>query len=227
MTSFDMTWDELKGGSGNVDFLTLEAGKAGNLMRVVSQPSVVDVHWEDSYEDGKKKPHKINCLGSKCILCEHGSKPTHRYQLLVLDKTSWNKEDGYGSEGPKVKILETGISVMKQIKTYAQDSDYGNPTTYDIKIKKEGSGKETRYAVVPTPNRDPFTAEEKEAIENSPSLKDLNKILSESEIIGLNLNCLSNVADDDEASFSASSNSNETDEDDDKKEDPWAEFNEN
>ena len=212
MANFDMTWEDVKTTTGNVNFLTLESGKAGNLMRIVSKPSVIDVHWEDSYEDGVKKAHKINCLGSKCVLCEHGSKPRHRYQLLVIDKSNLSREDGYGSEGPQVKVLETGISVMKGIKTYATDPDYGDPTTYDIKIKKEGSGKETRYAVVPSPKTSELTEEEKEAVENAPTLKDLNKVLTESEVLALNLNILSDMTEDDEDSDSDSS-SDKKDED--------------
>ncbi len=213
MTSFDMTWDDVKTGNRNVNFLTRESGKAGNLMRIVSKPSVIEVHWEDSYEDGTKKAHKINCLGAKCVLCEHGSKPRHRYQLLVIDKSNWSREDGYGSDGPQVKVLETGISVMKQIKTYATDPEYGDPTTYDIKIKKEGSGKETRYAVVPSPKTIPLTEEEKDAVENSPTLKDLNKMLTESEIVALNLNILSDMTADDVEGSESESDSDTKDED--------------
>jgi hypothetical protein len=100
---------------------------------------------------------------------------------------------------------------MKQIKTYATDPEYGDPTTYDIKIKKEGSGKETRYAVVPSPKTIPLTDEEKEAVENSPTLKDLNKMLTESEIVALNLNILSDMTADDVEGSESDSDTKEED----------------
>lgn len=208
-TSFDMSWDEVKSGSSNVNFLTLESGKVGNRVRIVSKPSQIDVHWEPSYEDGKRKNNKINCLGSKCILCEHGSKVQHRYQILVIDKTHWSKETGYDSEGPQVKILETGISVMKSIKEFAVEPEYGDPTKYDLIIKKEGTGKDTHYAVVPVPSKSELTDEEKEAVANAPTLQSLNKMHTEKEILDLNLDILSDVGTDTDADANESSETTE------------------
>ena len=196
-TNFDMSWDDINSDTTAVGFIKLETGKAGNRVRVVSKPSKIDVHWEMTPE-GKKK---ANCSGAKCELCNHGAKAQPRYQLLVLDKTHWDSKNGYGSEGPKVKVLETGISVMKAIREFALNEEYGDPTKYDINIRKEGSGKETRYSAVPSPKKSELTEEEKEAIAAAPSLKDLNKIPTTEELIAMRFEILSDMnpdSDDDE-----------------------------
>ena len=82
-----------------------------------------------------------------------------------------------------VKVLECGKQIVKAIKGYAVDPDYGDPTAYDIKIKKEGIGRDTRYTVVAVPNKTPLTEEEKEMVEGSPTIADLNKIRTEDDII--------------------------------------------
>ena len=219
-TSFDMAWDDIRSDGESVGFLKLEAGKAGNRVRVVSKPSKIDVHWENTAE-GKKK---ATCSGAKCLLCERGAKAQPRYQILVLDKTHWDSKNLYGSDGPKVKVLETGISVMKAIREFALNEEYGDPTKYDINIRKEGSGKETRYTVVPSPKKSDLTEEEKAAIENAPSLKDLNKIPTEEELIAMKFDILSDLnsdgddSDADEFGSAPASTSNKTDDTD------WDEF---
>ena len=45
----------------------------------------------------------------------------------------------------------TQKSVMGRIFECSKDSDYGDPTKYDIKITRTGSGKETEYKVMPSP----------------------------------------------------------------------------
>ena len=158
-TQFDMTWDSIKdNSSSNVAYMKLETGSKGNRVRIVSNPSEIDVHWEKDVNGGN---HRIVCAGSKCLFCERGEKPQTRYQMLVLDKNSWNPEKGYGSDGAQVKVLEVGRSVITAIKQFALDPDYGNPTTYDLKIKKEGSGRDTRYSVSPSPKKSELTDEEK------------------------------------------------------------------
>ena len=58
-----------------------------------------------------------------------------------------------------------------------------------------------------------ITEEEKDAVENSPTLKDLNKMLTESEIVALNLNILSDMTADDVEGSESESDSDTKDED--------------
>lgn len=208
-SQFDIEWGDVtspKGNGNNVDFMTLESGKAGNIVRVVSKPSKLDLHWE---EDAEGKTKRIICSGSKCLLCEHGSKITPRYQILVLDKNNWSPDEGYKDGAPKVKVLEIGRSVINQIKDIATDPEYGNIEEYNLRIRKEGSGYDTKYSVVASPQRSELTAEEKEAVKNAPKIRDLNKVLSAEEILDLHLNILQSSASNDSPSESEKSDSDE------------------
>jgi len=205
-TKFDMSWDEIKSSDNKVEYLNLKDGE--NRMRIVSNPSAIDVHWEKDTEGNNKR---VICSGnSDCILCEHGSKVTSRFQLLAIDKSNWDgKTKSYrGDIG--VKIVEVGKSVVNQIKTLAQDSEYGDPRNYDIRITKTGSGRDTRYTVIGSPTKSHLTDEEKAAVENAPKIAEVNKILDREEIMKLNLNILKNVDADFEGTSSTSdSNSDE------------------
>lgn len=58
----------------------------------------------------------------------------------------------YDYESDEFKIFEiTQKSLMEQLFKYIKDSDYGDPTGYDIKLSKTGSGKETNYSLVAAP----------------------------------------------------------------------------
>lgn len=169
----ELSWGQVKsGGNGEgTPFLKLQPGV--NQVRVVGLPYEVDIHWEDG-ADGSKK--RIVCLGVGCPVCKAGHVPSKRYQVLVIDRTD-----------SKVKILEAGNSIFKQIKDYAMDADYGDPAMYDFKIKKEGSGRETKYSVVASPNKGAITAEEKTLVGDSKSLTDINKPKTVEEIMQLGL----------------------------------------
>ena len=50
------------------------------------------------------------------------------------------------------KILQiTQKTLMDQLFKFIKDEDYGDPTTYDIKIGKTGEGKKTEYTLVAAP----------------------------------------------------------------------------
>jgi len=120
-TNFDMTWNDVQTKDGaQAEYLKLESGKAGNRIRIVSNPAQVDIHW---LKDADGNTKRVVCSGAKCIVCHQaGDKPQTRFQLLVLDKKNWDSEDGY-SDGVKVKVLEVGTQIIKQIKTYVADPD--------------------------------------------------------------------------------------------------------
>jgi hypothetical protein len=44
-------------------------------------------------------------------------------------------------------------SIQKAIQSLVINEDWGSPYTYDIKIKREGEGKETNYTVFPCPHK--------------------------------------------------------------------------
>lgn len=177
-TTFDMDWGSIRepGSGGNVDFMKLVNGP--NVMRIVGKPSLIEVHWEKA-ADGSTK--KIICPGAGCPICKAGHAPNSRYQVKVIDRGE--------KEEIKIKVLEQGPTVFNAIKTFAMEPEYGDPTKYDIKIKKDGAGRETKYNVVASPKKVNLTDEERQAIEDSKSLEEINKpkTIEEIQTMGLEI----------------------------------------
>lgn len=120
------------------NYLKLSQLKDGdNKIRIVMKPIAGWLDWHDkkpvrSRPDNKpKKPFDA-------------SKPVKRFwDLYVWDYT---KEDLY--------VLEiTQNSIINGLMQLAGDEDWGDFTKYDLKIRKEGSGIDTRYSVTPLPHK--------------------------------------------------------------------------
>lgn len=47
-----------------------------------------------------------------------------------------------------VQVLQLPVTGYKQIAALASDDEYGDPTTYDLKITRTGSGFDTKYEVI-------------------------------------------------------------------------------
>jgi hypothetical protein len=55
----------------------------------------------------------------------------------------------------KVAILEiTQQTIIKNVHEYIMDAEWGDPRFYDINFKKQGSGKDTKYFVMPSPQKE-------------------------------------------------------------------------
>lgn len=122
-----------------------------NRLRIVSQPIAGWIDWIDNKpmryppEDKPAKPF-------------NAEKPIRAFWDLYV----WD----YAREG--LFILEiTQMSVLKALMKVAKDEDWGDFTKYDIKIAKEGNGKETRYSLTPLPHK-PLSAKIEEAMKKSP-----------------------------------------------------------
>jgi hypothetical protein len=77
-----------------------------------------------------------------------------RYAWLV-----WNQDE------QAAQILQQSASVFNQIAQLARDEDWGDPTEYDVKISREGTGfSDTKYTVNPSPNREPLSEAAKAAL---------------------------------------------------------------
>ena len=176
---WESSWQQLTESFANEDgprvpFMKLQPGK--NVIRIASNPSKIYQHWEKTF-DGKLR--KVTCIGKECPLCAIGHQPSARYQLKILDKLD--------PDDPQAKVLETGAAVIRQISNYANDEDYGNPLEYDIKIQKEGIGRETRYSVTASPHKRPLSDREKLLIDQLPDIQDINKELTKEQILNLGL----------------------------------------
>lgn len=85
-------------------------------------------------------------------------KPMKRFWVCYV----WD----YTKEGLYIMEL-TQMSILKGLTSLAQDAEWGDFTTYDIKIKKEGNGKNSKYLVSPVPHK-PISDRIKMAMENRP-----------------------------------------------------------
>lgn len=87
------------------------------------------------------------------------------------------------------KILEFGATVRDGINELAKDADYGDPAGYDIKIKKTGEGRDTKYTVVPG-KPSSLTPEEEEAVTTLTPLMTLYAPKTIDEVHSYGLVCL-------------------------------------
>lgn len=188
MNNYDMTWEvaseAFESTGPKVNFMKLQAGD--NRIRIGSGPSRVYQHWETTLSG---KPLKVTCIGDNCPLCKLGHQPTIRYQIKVIDKMV--------QEDPQAKVLEVGPSVIRQISNCAKDPEYGDPKQYDIKIRKDGVGRDTKYIVMASPRRSDLTEREEAMIAALPSMDEINRELTPEEIRRLPLQCFSNESNDD------------------------------
>lgn len=76
-----------------------------------------------------------------------------RYGWLV-----WNQDEQIP------QILQQSATFFKNLAVLAQDEEYGDPTGYDIKIKRVGTGLETTYTITPSANREPLGAKAQEEL---------------------------------------------------------------
>lgn len=78
-----------------------------------------------------------------------GGPPSTRYSWVV-----------YNHDAEQAQIMDQSVMVYKSIENMAV-SRWGDPTTYDVEIKRTGTGTETRYWLTPLPNSQDLTREQK------------------------------------------------------------------
>lgn len=105
--------------------------------RIVKRPIAGWVDWKD------RKPFRYR----------PDAKPSNSFDEEKPMKAFWAMYVwDYTQDG--LFIMEvTQMGIMKFLTSLAMDEDWGDFTTYDIKIKKSGSGKETEYSVSPVPHK--------------------------------------------------------------------------
>jgi hypothetical protein len=104
-----------------------------NKFRILS-PAIVG--WED-WND--KQPVRTHEEPEQLFNPQRPSK--HFWAFIIWD---------YRDE--EIKILEiTQATIQDAIYNLHNEPDWGNPTNYDVNVKKTGEKMETKYNVVPTP----------------------------------------------------------------------------
>lgn len=97
-----------------------------------------------------------------------------RYAWLV-----WNVDAGVP------QVLQQSATFFKNIANLAQDEDYGDPTQYDIKVRREGTGTDTIYHITASPKPYPIAQEWKDEINKLDLVELIEKSPSASRVMWL------------------------------------------
>lgn len=97
-----------------------------------------------------------------------------RYAWIV-----WNVDE------EAAQVFQQSATFYKMIATLAQDEDWGDPQTYGIKVKREGTGMETTYQVMPSAAKNDLTDEQKAEINKIDLLVVLERLPSTSHVAWL------------------------------------------
>jgi hypothetical protein len=76
-----------------------------------------------------------------------GQKATPKYAWVI-----WN----FTEERPQV--WQANLTSFKTVQGYVLDEEWGDPVAYNLTIKREGTGTDTKYTITPSPNRQDFKA---------------------------------------------------------------------
>src|ERR1700689_4101246 len=116
-------------------YMKLQKGE--NKIRIMSQPIL---GWEDWTPDKKPIRYEMDKKPEKSFDPE---KPAKHFWAVIV----WN----YKEEA--IQILQINqAGVRKGIEMLCNDSDWGAPYFYDLKIIKTGEDKNTKYQVNPLPH---------------------------------------------------------------------------
>lgn len=66
----------------------------------------------------------------------------------------------YNHDAEAGMVFQQAVTGYRAIAAYAQDEDWGDPTTYDLKVSRDGTGKNTKYHITPVPNSKPLTKDQ-------------------------------------------------------------------
>lgn len=81
----------------------------------------------------------------------------------------------YNHEEKKAQVLKQSGTFFSQIKALVKDPDYRNLTEYDVKITRDGTGTDTKYAIIPTKTTLELDKDMLEAIADLDIKKDANE----------------------------------------------------
>ncbi len=135
MSKFTFLPQDYKAPSGSNFYMKLQDGE--NKFRILSQPIL---GWEDWHE---KKPIRFR-FDDKPTKPFDPKKPVKHFWSMIV----WNHTE------EEIQILHlTQASIRASIEALCNDSDWGAPYFYDLKIIRKGEGLETEYMVNPLPHK--------------------------------------------------------------------------
>lgn len=124
------------GGGEASKFIKVPEGESVSIVPLVNLDDLVSI---DQHEFWDINPALLfPCIGSGCPACAAGNKPKYKAFLPVLAN----------GDSTTPKLYAFGISVERQLETIAEE--VGEIQGLVIKVRRTGSGFNTRYSVVPT-----------------------------------------------------------------------------
>ena len=130
---------------------TKDMKEGDNKLRIVMRPIAGWIDWDE------KKPLRFR-PENKPKKPLNPEKPVKPFWVCYV----WD----YAREGLYV-IEFTQSSILKSLQAFGSDSDWGDFTKYDLKVKKEGSGLDTSYTVTPLPHK-PMSENIEKALRETP-----------------------------------------------------------
>lgn len=122
------------------NYMKLQDGD--NRIRILSRPIIGWEDWRD------KTPVRFKMENKPLSPIDPAKGIKHFWAFIV-----WNHLE------EKIQILEiTQATVRYSLEALCKDVDWGSPYEYDIKINKQGEGKDSKYSVNPVPHKpvDPY-----------------------------------------------------------------------
>jgi hypothetical protein len=125
-----MSWESMEINS-NSKYVKIKGGETADIHILDEHPTKKIIHWING--------EKSECAGKQCLNCSDGVEAQERWVTNVLDRRD-----------SKVKLYEFGPGVARSIRDIAQMLDEEGQTIHsvDLRIKVDGSGKNTKYSVL-------------------------------------------------------------------------------
>jgi hypothetical protein len=126
-----------------------------NIYRDYVPPSGASMFFK--FEDAKSK--RVRIAGEPYVFTSEFRRGD---DVQVSTKYAWviyNKED------KQAQILQLPVTGFRQVAALGANDEWGDPAGYDLVIMREGTGRETKYTITPSPNKASLTVDEQEAVD--------------------------------------------------------------
>jgi hypothetical protein len=100
------------------------------------------ISYEAEFDD-EENPGKKKIVTQFASLCLYRNKPEKKSE---------------------VKVLQFGWTVLKALKAFREDADWGDPTQFDIEISATGERLTRKYAIIPKP-KTPLSADDQALVD--------------------------------------------------------------
>ena len=122
-------------------YMRLSKGEKEQVFRILGEQIQGTEGWK-TQDDGTRKPVRVPI--DESLNVDDIDDPDEIKYFWAMPV--WNYQEKI------IQILEiTQPSILKAIRAYARDEDYGDPTGYDLKVTRAGESKETRYQTIAKP----------------------------------------------------------------------------